>query len=597
MNANPIMILTFLFASLLNLNTSIGAQDNGDELFDNSYLHEIRIESDSIVDLWNAISRAYVMVNVTVDGNALDSVGLRLKGFTSSVSPQKPLKIDINEYVSGKKYDGLKKFNLHNNFMDSFLQREAVAYNLYRKAGLPSPRTAYAEVYVDDMFRGVYSITEQIDKTFLDQNFPSNKGSLYKGATGFAGLSVGLKEGTLSEFDAFNNNLTAANLSDFVNLNSYLKQLATDIIIGDWDSYAYHRHNFYIYYEPKSQLLNFLNWDHNYAFAADERNMDLYPSGTYPSANNLIEDRTLKPMYEQTMCELLTYLVEPSYITDLLTHNHNIINSNSNGVLADDPRSLIDYIANRSERLQDTLSKLGVNCGDLSYPYNPNDLVINEFMASSDSLSGVQEPDGGTPDWIELYNNTSTDITIDKHFYLSDDKDFPKKWNFPEEVTITGDSYLIIWADKDVHQQGIHTGFKIAKDGGDLLMTYEDLTEIQNISYGNQILNKGYARFPNGTGDFVIQEHSFNANNSMVVAVDDIYDVAFTLYPNPTGDFISIESNQPLRRVLFSDVAGKEVSRIVNPQFPLNIEGLRSGIYFMRLDFDGESSTAKIVKE
>ncbi|MFT4537138.1 MAG: hypothetical protein ACI9P5_004519 [Saprospiraceae bacterium] len=356
--------IKLLYLSLFGFCITISAQNVGDALFDNSYLHEIRIESDSIENLWNAISRDYVMVNVVVDGIALDSVGLRLKGFTSAGSLQKPLKIDVNEYVSGKRYDGLKEFNLHNNFKDSYLQKDAVAYKLYNRAGLPSPRTSYAEIFVDGFFRGIYSTTEQIDKVFLKQNFPSGKGSLYKGPTGFAPRSVVLKEGSMDEFNRFKSNASASNLGDFVNLDHYLKQLAVDIIIGDWDSYAYDRHNYYIYYEPTSERLNFLNWDHNYAFSADEKDMDLYPIGTYPSSYNFIDDPTLKSKYEKTICELLIYLVEPLYITELTTHNYNIINSTSQQVIVDDPKLLIDYIALRSQRLKDALNKLGVDCDE-----------------------------------------------------------------------------------------------------------------------------------------------------------------------------------------------------------------------------------------
>ena len=240
---------------------------------------------------------------------------------------------------------------------------------------------------------------------------------------------------------------------------------------------------------------------------------------------------------------------------------------------------------------------MGVDCADISYPLSENDLVINEFMASSDNLSGVEEPDGGTPDWIELHNNTNSDITIDKHYYLSDDKDFPKKWNFPEEVIIPADGYLIVWADKDVHQQEIHAGFKIEKDGGDLLMTYENMTEIQNISYGNQILNQGYARFPNGTGDFVIQPHTFNSNNSMVVANEEVSEIEFILYPNPSNDIVSVISDRPVRQIVLSDIMGREIIGIRDPQFPLDISRLKSGVYFMRLDFEDQSLIAKIIRE
>ncbi len=106
-----------------------------------------------------------------------------------------------------------------------------------------------------------------------------------------------------------------------------------------------------------------------------------------------------------------------------------------------------------------------------------------------------------------------------------------------------------------------------------------------------------YARFPNGTGDFVIQPHTFNNSNSTSVPVVELEDIDILLYPNPAGDFITIESNQAVRQILLSDVMGKEITRKENPEFPLNVEDISSGIYFIRLDFDDQSFIVKIIKE
>ena len=60
---------TILFLILYGINITLSAQRNGTRIFDNSFLHEIHFESDSLVDLWNEISPNYVMVDVTIDGD------------------------------------------------------------------------------------------------------------------------------------------------------------------------------------------------------------------------------------------------------------------------------------------------------------------------------------------------------------------------------------------------------------------------------------------------------------------------------------------------------------------------------------------------
>jgi len=189
------------------------------------------------------------------------------------------------------------------------------------------------------------------------------------------------------------------------------------------------------------------------------------------------------------------------------------------------------------------LNEEGFNsCDSLVLPFNIGDIVINEFVSKNDK-NGILEPNGETGDWIELFNNTSSNINIDQRFYISDDKDFPKKWHFEKEVVVSANGYLIIWADRDLNQEGIHTNFKLNSSEGDLFFTYEDLTELQNIYYEEQELNLGYARVPNGTGNFVIQRSTFNTNNENVLSLyENSVDNKDMIYPNPTNRFINIEN-------------------------------------------------------
>ncbi len=595
----PKINIIFLTILIVCFNYSAKAQNRGVKLFNNSFLHQIKFESATISEdaLWNNLDDTYTLVDMTIDGELVDSVGIRRKGYTSNASPQKPIKIDINRFISSKKYDGLKKFNLHNNFKDDFLQRERLAYDLYRRAGLPSPRTSYAEVYFGDNFVGLYLVVEQIDKTFLKHNFPSDNGSLIKAEPPgiVPGTMLEVKEGTMNEFNNFRNNVTCSNLGTYVNLRNYLKQMAVDIIIEDWDGYAYNRHNFYVYYEPKSGLLNFINYDHNYAFAVDEPNKYLYPIATFPTSVSFLEDPVLKSMYEETLCELLSYLLDSDYISDQAHSNYDLLNLNTNGIKAQSPDAIIQYISERKRWLQDTLSNLNIHCEEVTYPLNVNDIVINEFVASSDSIGGVQEPDGGTPDWIELYNNSSNDIVLNDNYYLSDDIHFPKKWYFPEEVTIHANDYLIVWADKDVHQQGVHAGFKIEKDGGNILLTYENTTEVQSVNYDNQFLNKAFARVPNGTGDFRIQEPTFNVNNENAVGIKDAKKSELLIYPNPVNDLIWIPSNQEIKQIAIYSISGKQLCQYTYPAFPLNLGAFEPGIYFLKIDLGSYQQMQRLI--
>jgi len=69
-------------------------------------------------------------------------------------------------------------------------------------------------------------------------------------------------------------------------------------------------------------------------------------------------------------------------------------------------------------------------------------IVINEFCSSN--LNVIVDEDGDNPDWIELYNNSDSDVNLDGYL-LSDNPAYLSKWILPA-VSIKPDSYLLIFA-------------------------------------------------------------------------------------------------------------------------------------------------------
>jgi len=139
------------------------------------------------------------------------------------------------------------------------------------------------------------------------------------------------------------------------------------------------------------------------------------------------------------------------------------------------------------------------------------DLVVNEFMASNDTTQADQ--DGEFDDWIELFNNTSETVSL-AGFHLTDDIDNLTKWAFPDGSSIDGNSYLIIWADEDPDQAGLHADFKLSAGGETLLLVDADGAIVDSITYTGQATDISHGRFPNGTGDFQDMDPTFNAENT-----------------------------------------------------------------------------------
>lgn len=171
------------------------------------------------------------------------------------------------------------------------------------------------------------------------------------------------------------------------------------------------------------------------------------------------------------------------------------------------------------------------------------DLVINEFMASNSSA--VADQDGEYDDWIELYNNGSTSINLE-NYNLSDDNADLQKWTFPEGTSIGANSYLIIWADDDEDQEGLHANFKINSTSESLFLLDDDGNIIDEVSFANQNSNISFGRYPNGTGLFQTMEFTFNAENSITTDLRDLENssLLFQASPNPSSGLFLLEAKE-----------------------------------------------------
>jgi hypothetical protein len=134
-----------------------------------------------------------------------------------------------------------------------------------------------------------------------------------------------------------------------------------------------------------------------------------------------------------------------------------------------------------------------------------SDLVINEFMADNETT--VADQDGEYDDWIEFYNNGSEEITL-SGYYLSDDAADPNQWTFPD-TTIAPEGYLVVWADNDEEQEGLHANFKLSSSGETILLSDAGLNILDEVSFGQQYADTTTGRFPNGTGEFVLMNPTF----------------------------------------------------------------------------------------
>jgi len=134
----------------------------------------------------NAIEEQYVRADLWYDGELIQDVAVRPKGnssLTSAVSSgtaRFSLRVDLNFFNAANNLYGIRKLNFNNGFSDPTFMREVLAYELFEQMGIPTPRTCFVDLWVNDTHLGLYTMVEQIDRTFLSEHFDDNTGNLYK---------------------------------------------------------------------------------------------------------------------------------------------------------------------------------------------------------------------------------------------------------------------------------------------------------------------------------------------------------------------------------------------------------------------------------
>jgi len=158
------------------------------------------------------------------------------------------------------------------------------------------------------------------------------------------------------------------------------------------------------------------------------------------------------------------------------------------------------------------------------FVYVDSDIVINELMASNDVT--VSDEFGEFDDWIEIYNKGSVSVNLGG-LHLSDDPLILGKYTFPD-ITLSPNEYFIVWADDDEEDQGddYHATFKLSSSGEELYLSDEDFNILDAVFFGEQETDIGYARVPNGVGDFVIQFPTFSFNNDNASGTIELSDLS-----------------------------------------------------------------------
>lgn len=301
----------------------------------------------------------FVPAEVFYNGKEWYRVGVRFKGNSSLQSSWRSgilklsFKLDFDEFeddypqIDNQRFYGFKKLSLKNNYGDKSMMREKVAGDVFRNAGLVGSHTAFYTLYVDHgdgpTYFGLYTLVEEVDDTVLDDQFSDDDGNLYKPD----GDAASFAEGTYDEEEYVKKtNEDEADFSDVQSLLSilhddtrttdaatwrtkleavfdtdvFLKYLAVNTVIQNWDTYGRMTHNYFLYNNPDTEKLTWIPWDNNEALQTGKQggslplNFSGVSASSWPLIGYLYQDDVYRAVYDDYVREVIDGAFNPTTI-------------------------------------------------------------------------------------------------------------------------------------------------------------------------------------------------------------------------------------------------------------------------------------------
>lgn len=301
----------------------------------------------------------YVPAIVEFNGKKWTQVGFRLKGNSSLISAwgqgvyKLPFRIKTDELetlypeIKNQRMYGFQNLSLCNNYMDNTLVHEKIASDLFQSNNVPSVKSAFIRLYIDygqgKKYFGLYTMAEIPDEPFLKKWFGNKNGNLYKpdgtGArfstwepTSFEELNN--DDNSLSDISALfaalhSDRSNAASwrtkLESIFNVRLFIKWLAINSAISNWDAYGSMAHNYYLY--NNKGVLSWIPWDLGLSFS-ETGGMGQNP-GNGSTANTVA---TITHTNTDSNWPLIRYLLDDSvynvlYINELHQFSTNYFNT------------------------------------------------------------------------------------------------------------------------------------------------------------------------------------------------------------------------------------------------------------------------------
>lgn len=318
------------------------------------------------------VKECYIPCTIQFEGKQWKAVGFRVKGNSSLMHSWKggiekyPFRLKFNAFkdsvqsTKNQRFYGFNKLSFSNGIKDPTLMREKLAADLFREAGVPAAHAAYYRVYINrgkgSEYFGLYTALEVVEDALLNNYFGNNSGNCYKpdgpGATfakdTFNPASFAKKNNKKAAdwrdvqqlAQILNDTMRVTNppmwqrkLEQVFDVTGFIKWLAVNSMIQNWDTYGAMFHNFYLYHQPSTGQLSWIPWDNNEALNSDgmmtaSSLMHDQTDANWPLIRFLLDNEAYKSLYDNEIKLFVTRCFEASVMekriieTSQLIHNY-----------------------------------------------------------------------------------------------------------------------------------------------------------------------------------------------------------------------------------------------------------------------------------
>ena len=499
--------------------------------------------SDMLSDVWSDEYRyCDIVYSNRFIAEAVPNVGIRLRGNTSRTAARKSYKLSFNEFYPGRTFLGLRKINMNGEHNDPSIMRSALCWSRFREMRMPASRTGFVLLYINNTLFGLFVNVEEIDDEFLQAQFGSANGNLFKclyqgapadltyrsdGRYDLVGGGETYQLRTNEESNDFAdlayfidviNNTHDTNFAEAIetvlNVELFVRWMAIDALCGSWDDYRYNANNFFLYNDPFEKRFCFIPYDYDNTLGIDWVNRDWATrdlndwdshGNPRPLSNRILAIPRWRRMYNQYLADFSAGSFNTGIMTQTAVALKTEIQSAAELSYAHVPQDWGFDITDFNESLTTPATYKGggpaghvtygilpyVEARNASLPAQLDSIIIGLNEAAVSNTSGITDNDGRSAPWLELYNPSFNAVSL-SGLYLTGSLSTPHAWALPD-TNVPARGYILLWMDGHPERGNMHSPFTVTTNSSIYLINDSD--EIDRLTIPSILPQYSYGRY------------------------------------------------------------------------------------------------------